>query len=50
MRARKIFATRHEPKSKNLDPVQVMAVLYKQTDLESRFSLNMNVLDNDAAG
>ena len=36
-----------EPKSKNLTPEQVMAVLYKQTDLESRFSLNMNVLDNE---
>jgi topoisomerase-4 subunit A len=35
-----------EPKSKNLNPEQVMAVLYKQTDLESRFSLNMNVIDN----
>ncbi len=35
-----------EPKSKNLDPAQVMAVLYRQTDLESRFSLNMNVIDN----
>ncbi|MFW2437423.1 MAG: DNA topoisomerase (ATP-hydrolyzing), partial [Parvibaculales bacterium] len=35
-----------EPKSKNLSPDQVMAVLFKQTDLESRFSLNMNVLDN----
>ncbi|MDB2584737.1 DNA topoisomerase IV subunit A [Alphaproteobacteria bacterium] len=35
-----------EPKSKNLTPEQVMAVLYKQTDLESRFSLNMNVLDS----
>ncbi|MGC6534323.1 MAG: DNA topoisomerase IV subunit A [Parvibaculales bacterium] len=36
-----------EPKSKNLNPEQVMAVLYKQTDLESRFSLNMNVIDNE---
>ena len=35
-----------EPKSKNLNPEQVMAVLYRQTDLESRFSLNMNVIDN----
>lgn len=35
-----------EPKSKNLNPDQVMAVLYRQTDLESRFSLNMNVIDN----
>ncbi|NCF79061.1 MAG: DNA topoisomerase IV subunit A [Alphaproteobacteria bacterium] len=36
-----------EPKSKNFDPAQVMAVLYRQTDLESRFSLNMNVLDRE---
>ena len=36
-----------EPKSKNLNPEQVMAVLYKQTDLESRFSLNMNVIDSE---
>ena len=36
-----------EPKSKNFDPAQVMAVLYRQTDLESRFSLNMNVLDSE---
>ena len=36
-----------EPKSKNLTPEQVMAVLYRLTDLESRFSLNMNVLDNE---
>ena len=35
-----------EPKSKNLKPEQVMAVLYRMTDLESRFSLNMNVIDN----
>ena len=35
-----------EPKSKNLNPEQLMAVLYRQTDLESRFSLNMNVIDN----
>lgn len=38
-----------EPKSKNLDPVQLMAVLYRQSDLETRFSLNMNVLDSDGA-
>jgi topoisomerase-4 subunit A len=36
-----------EPKSKNFDPAQIMAVLYRQTDLESRFSLNMNVLDSE---
>ena len=31
------------PRSKNMDANQVMGVLFKQTDLESRFSLNMNV-------
>ena len=35
-----------EPKSKNMAPEQIMAMLFKQTDLETRFSLNMNVLDN----
>ena len=28
-----------EPKSKNMAPEQIMAVLFKQTDLETRFSL-----------
>ncbi len=35
------------PKSKNLEPEQIMAVLFRQTELETRFSLNMNVLDAD---
>lgn len=33
-----------EPKSRNVDPEMLMESLFKQTDLESRFSLNMNVL------
>ena len=37
-----------EPKSKNMAPEQIMARLFKQTDLETRFSLNINVLDNAA--
>ncbi len=34
------------PKNKGMDPELLMAQLYKTTDLESRFSLNMNVLEN----
>ena len=34
-----------EPKSKNIDPDMMMESLFKITDLESRTSLNMNVLD-----
>ena len=34
-----------EPKSKTLDPALMMESLFKITDLESRTSLNMNVLD-----
>lgn len=34
-----------EPKSKNIDPELLMESLFKITDLESRTSLNMNVLD-----
>lgn len=33
------------PRSRNVDPVVLMESLYKYSDLESRFSLNMNVLD-----
>lgn len=33
-----------EPKSRNIDPEMLMESLFKQTELESRFSLNMNVL------
>ncbi|GLQ06439.1 DNA topoisomerase IV subunit A [Sneathiella chinensis] len=34
-----------EPKSKNVDAEVLMQGLFRLTDLESRFSLNMNVLD-----
>ena len=34
-----------EPKSRNVDPDVLMESLFRQTDLESRVSLNMNVLD-----
>lgn len=33
------------PKNKGIDPKLLMEQLFKNTDLESRFSLNMNVLD-----
>ncbi|MDB6178573.1 DNA topoisomerase IV subunit A [Paracoccus sp. Z330] len=33
-----------EPKTRSVDPDQLMAALYKISDLEVRFSLNMNVL------
>ena len=33
-----------EPKSKNVDPEVLMGTLYRNSDLEVRFSLNMNVL------
>ncbi|HET9148744.1 MAG TPA: DNA topoisomerase IV subunit A [Acetobacteraceae bacterium] len=34
-----------EPKTRAVDPAMLMASLFKSTSLESRFSLNMNVLD-----
>jgi len=34
------------PKSRNVDPELLKESLYKLTDLESRFSLNLNVLDH----
>lgn len=34
------------PKNRNVDPQLLMEALFKTTDLESRFNLNMNVLDN----
>lgn len=34
-----------EPRSKNIDPAILMESLFKVSDLESRVSLNMNVLD-----
>ncbi|MEO0487458.1 MAG: DNA topoisomerase IV subunit A [Pseudomonadota bacterium] len=33
-----------EPRSKNVDPDVLMGMLYRHSDLETRFSLNMNVL------
>ncbi|MEJ6478215.1 MAG: DNA gyrase subunit A, partial [Octadecabacter sp.] len=33
-----------EPRSKNVDPEVLMGMLYRNSDLETRFSLNMNVL------
>jgi topoisomerase-4 subunit A len=33
-----------EPKSRNVDPDVLMNMLFRNSDLESRFSLNMNVL------
>ncbi|MCP4394078.1 MAG: DNA topoisomerase IV subunit A [Alphaproteobacteria bacterium] len=34
-----------EPKSRAVDPEQLMEQLYKNTDLEVKFNMNMNVLD-----
>jgi topoisomerase-4 subunit A len=34
-----------EPKSRTIDPAVLMESLFRQTDLETRISLNMNVLD-----
>jgi len=34
-----------EPKSRNVDPAMLMESLFRQTDLEVRFGLNMNMLD-----
>lgn len=36
-----------EPKSRNVDPDVLMESLFRQTDMESRVSLNLNVLDKD---
>jgi len=36
-----------EPKSRNVDPAVLMESLFRQTDLESRFPINMNVLGSD---
>ncbi len=36
-----------EPKSRNVDPEVLKESLYRLTDLESRFALNLNVLDAD---
>ncbi len=37
-----------EPRSRSVDPDHVMEQLFRQTDLEVRIPLNMNVLDRDA--
>jgi len=34
------------PKSKNVEPELLMEALYRNSDLENRFSLNMNILDH----
>jgi len=36
-----------EPRSRSVDPATLMEQLFRQTDLETRFNLNMNVLDAD---
>ncbi|PIE07097.1 MAG: DNA topoisomerase IV subunit A [Rhodobacterales bacterium] len=33
-----------EPRSKNVDPEMLMGMMFRNSDLETRFSLNMNVL------
>ena len=38
------------PKSRNVDPELLKESLYKLTDLETRFSLNLNVLDTQGGG
>jgi topoisomerase-4 subunit A len=36
-----------EPKNRNVDANMLMELLFKQTELESKFNMNMNVLDSD---
>ena len=36
-----------EPRSRNVDPAVLMESLFRLTDLETRFPLNLNVLDKD---
>jgi topoisomerase-4 subunit A len=36
------------PKSRNVDPAVLMESVFRQCDLETRISLNMNVLDKDS--
>jgi len=38
-----------EPKSKTVDPALLMEAVFRQTDLEIRFALNLNVLDPGGA-
>ena len=35
-----------EPKTRNLSPEMIMEALFKKTDLETRVSLNLNVIDD----
>lgn len=35
-----------EPRSRNLSPEMIMETLFKKSDLETRFSLNLNVIDD----
>jgi len=37
-----------EPKTRNVDPALLMESLFRQSDFETRFSLNMNVLDGES--
>lgn len=36
-----------EPKNRNVDANMLMEMLFKQTELEAKFNMNMNVLDSD---
>ncbi len=36
-----------EPKNRTVDADMLMALLFKETELESKFNMNMNVLDSD---
>lgn len=36
-----------EPKNRTVDPALLMEHLFKQTELETKFNMNMNVLDSD---
>jgi len=36
-----------EPRSRNIEPEMLMESLFRQTDLETRISLNLNVLDKE---
>ena len=36
-----------EPKNRNIEPEQLMAHLFRLTDMQVNFSMNMNVLDKD---
>jgi topoisomerase-4 subunit A len=38
-----------EPRSRNVDPAVLMETLFRQTELETRVSLNMNVLEGGTA-